>query len=448
MKNSKFILPVSKDNLNITRGWLLLGVSSLALAGLFAILLVLARSPYFQAIIPFKDFFHTALIVHVNLSVLVWLLSFISMLCTMVGAKNRIALGFSVMGAIIFSLSPFFGESDPLMNNYVPILQNNMFFLGLGLFGMGITIQIIHTLWKMVQEKSINSGKFAIYSINMITAMAVIAFIWSYKKLSTPELTDLFGAEQYYELLFWGGGHILQITYTQTMLFAWLVLAGSIGITIPDNRIIFCIFIIGLLITIPFPYPYLNHHITDFEYIDFFTKQMQHGGGVSSVILGLFLFFAFLKKKTTSSPEKNALVCSFILFFVGGITGLLISGINTSVPAHYHGSVVGVTLSFMGLTYYLMPKLGYKKISGKMALLQPYLYGGGQFLHIIGLALSGGYGALRKTPGAMETIEGKISMGLMGLGGILSIIGGLFFVIVAFTSIIKSPITAFSKKQH
>lgn len=50
--------------------WLILGLVALVAAGLFSILLVLARTPVVQQNIPFVDFFHVALVVHVDLSVI------------------------------------------------------------------------------------------------------------------------------------------------------------------------------------------------------------------------------------------------------------------------------------------------------------------------------------------------------------------------------------------
>jgi hypothetical protein len=75
-----------------------------------------------------------------------------------------------------------------------------------------------------------------------------------------------------------------------------------------------------------------------------------------------------------------------------------------------------------------------------MAFWQPYIYGGGQLMHIIGLAWSGGYGVQRKTAGVAQGVDrlGEIAgMGLMGLGGLVSVIGGLLFLVVAFVSIRK-----------
>ena len=72
-----------------------------------------------------------------------------------------------------------------------------------------------------------------------------------------------------------------------------------------------------------------------------------------------------------------------------------------------------------------------------MARIQPYIYAAGQLMHILGLAWSGGYGVQRKTAGAAQGLDNLpeiIGMGMMGLGGLISIIGGILFLIVMIRS--------------
>ena len=77
MQANQFTLPVPDCNAQrLSLGWLLLGLSALVIGGLFSLLIVLSRTPFFQEIIPWVNFFHTALVVHVNLTVLVWFLAF------------------------------------------------------------------------------------------------------------------------------------------------------------------------------------------------------------------------------------------------------------------------------------------------------------------------------------------------------------------------------------
>jgi heme/copper-type cytochrome/quinol oxidase subunit 1 len=103
------------------------------------------------------------------------------------------------------------------------------------------------------------------------------------------------------------------------------------------------------------------------------------------------------------------------------------------IPAHYHGCIVGVTLALMGVVYLLLPRLGFGAPDVKLATLQPYLYGGGQLLHVTGLLWSGGYGVQRKVAGGEQVLRsaGEIAgMGVMGLGGLIAVAGGLLFVVV------------------
>ena len=56
-------------------------------------------------------------------------------------------------------------------------------------------------------------------------------------------------------------------------------------------------------------------------------------------------------------------------------------------------------------------------------------------LHIAGLAWSGGYGVARKSTEVERSFEQVAGMGLMGFGGMLSIVGGVLFLVLAYRSI-------------
>ena len=83
----------------------------------------------------------------------------------------------------------------------------------------------------------------------------------------------------------------------------------------------------------------------------------------------------------------------------------MIQGSDVRVPAHYHGSIVGITLALMGLTYALLPRLGFDAPLPRMATWQPVVYGAGQLMHITGLVWSGGYGVQRKVAGAEQVLR-------------------------------------------
>lgn len=440
---------ISKDAILAARGWFLLGVSALAVAGLYAVILVFARADWFSHIIPIKDFFRISLSIHVNLSVLVWLLSFSGMMWAFLYVKDfsvwdLCAVITSGLGASIMAISPFVHDGEALLNNYIPVILNPVFFWGLVIFGMGIFIAVTLVIIRFISDGHIkisNPVNIGIFSSALMAVIAFLCFYLSYKATSEPDILKLLDSEQYFELLFWGGGHVLQFVYLQMVLVAWLVLGNTIISSVfINNRLVIFLFLLNLLAVLPSPYIYNSHAITDFEHKDFFTQQMRNAAGIAPLIIGFFVTMALFENWGVRKHklERNALASSILLFAVGGIIGFMIGETNTTIPAHYHGSIVGITLAFMGVSYSMLPKLGYAEVKGKLAEMQPFIYGGGQLLHIIGLAVSGGYGALRKTPGAMESIEGKVSMGMMGLGGLLSIIGGLLFVIIVFNSIFKN----------
>lgn len=421
---------MKKQTLNpIATLWLKLGIFALAAGGIYAIILVGARSPKVQDMLPFGDFFRTALIVHVNLTVLVWMLSITAMLWSQYAKSlyttwRYAALITCAIGTFLIAISAFTSEGHPLLNNYVPILAQPVFLFGLSLFFLGMVLQVIITLRDKFASDIIS---FGLKCAAIIIAISFICFALSGYILRNSGLLQT----DYYEHLFWAGGHTLQIAYTLVCLVAWLMLANAIGLKLEQKHLKFFLGLsVGIIILNPLIYggwPPLTA-----EHRLFFTEQMKWGGGIS-VILVAYVLLRSIKTSRFPKPTaaRNALIASFLLFIAGGIIGHLISGVNVVIPAHYHGSIVGVSLALMGVVYLYIP------VSGRWALLQPYLYGGGQLLHIAGLAWSGGYGTLRKTPGAAQTIEGQTAMGLMGFGGLLSIIGGLLFVILILRSFKK-----------
>ncbi|NOQ70019.1 MAG: cbb3-type cytochrome c oxidase subunit I [Gammaproteobacteria bacterium] len=424
----------------VAPSWLKLGVFSLIAAGLFSLLLVLSRTPGAQDIIPWIDFFHTALVVHVNLSVLIWFMSFSCLFWSIYAGSrllilDKIALYLCIAGTGLLVVSPFLGADKPLLNNYIPVLQHPLFFWSIGLFSLGVFIQCVRVL-SIWPGNDNDITKIAPYIAAIFTMVSIISLFLSW--LNVPSDQDNL---IYYEYLFWGSGHVLQFSHTVLLLFSWLILihyvGGKISITEKTIKWLFMILLLPLFYVI---HIYVAREVFDPIHITEFTLLMKYGG-LFSVPLGLVIGWVFLTSKLDKNDEnkaaKAALLTSILLFATGGVIGFLIHGVNVVIPAHYHGSIVGVTLAFMGVAYYLLPKFGYRKPVWKMAHIQPYVYAGGQLMHVLGLAWSGGYGVQRKTAGSaqgLDSLPEVIGMGMMGLGGLISIIGGVLFLIVMLRS--------------
>jgi len=311
-----------------------------------------------------------------------------------------------------------------------------MFIAGLLVFAVGIILLVLRAMLAvpLVGQYMTAAGslRFGLNATAISVVMALMAFFWSW--LVIPDFLE---GKPYYELMYWGGGHVLQFTYTLLMLIGWVWLASSSNVNIPISpRVVLLLFAVGLFAVFLVPPIYYAYSITSVEHVKLFTWLMRYGGSLATLPLALALMYGLVisaKPGLEQRALRSALLSSMLLFGVGGLIGFFIQGSNVIIPAHYHGSIVGVTLALMGITYELLPRLGYERPVHSMARWQPYLYGGGQLFHVLGLLWSGGYGVQRKVAGAQQGLEGVqqvAAMGLMGLGGLVSIIGGLIFIYV------------------
>jgi len=427
---------------NLARAWLVVGVGALVAAGLYSVLLVAARTPGVQSIVPGLDFFRTALVVHVDLSVLIWFLAFGGVLWTMVGNPRIVAIEWlavsgAAAGALIVALSAFRGDPQPLLNNYVPTLRQTPFFVGLGLFAAGCALKCV-----LVFASGSGSSRYApadrVVAVGakaavLVTLLAFTALALTYLSLPRTEIDT-----RYFESLYWGPGHVLQFAYTLLVLITWYWLAGATGARLPVGAAagVSMILLAAAPVLVVTPWIYLTTESGSAAFVAGFARLM-YWGGLAAMPLLLAIGLGVVRGRGVPRHEKpawSALVCSLALFLAGGALGYMIEGVNVVIPAHYHGSIVGVTLAFVGLTYHLLPILGYAEPMRRLATVQPFVYGGGQLLHITGLAISGGYGNIqRKTAGAAQGLDSMtdlVGMGMMGLGGLIAIIGGLLFVAI------------------
>ena len=437
-----YLLPVQSRRQALARGWLWLAMLALVVSGLFSILLVAARTPGLNAMLPGVDFFRTALVVHVDLSVLVWFFAVAGMLWSLDASRRAadfgwVALGIAAAGAGMMSLAPFLDPGVPVMANYVPVIESHWFIGGLAVFGLACTMLVGQALAAPPRLAVLDGAaalRFGLYAAALTAAVAAVAFGWSIA--AVPTTLD---SRAYWEVLFWGGGHALQFTWTLLMLVAWLWLAQAVGGRVPlSARVTLLLFVIATLGVFVTPYAYFVHDVLSVEHRDLNTWGMRVGGGLAILPVALAVVIALVRQpRGHLAPEvrplRAALLASIVLFAAGGLIGLAIDGSNVKIPAHYHGSIVGVTLALMGLVYHLLPRLGYDAPRGRLAVSQPYLYGLGQLMHIGGLMWSGGYGVQRKVAGAEQVLRspGEVfGMGLMGAGGAVAIAGGLLFVVV------------------
>ncbi|WP_218460654.1 cbb3-type cytochrome c oxidase subunit I [Rickettsia sp. TH2014] len=501
------------QNNRLTLSWLKLGILSLGFAGLYSVILVVLRTPQLSSFFPNPHIFKSALIIHVNLSVLIWLLSVtasvwgcetslrgeaksrrgnlknfallheIATLSTF--ARNdvfRLYPKLAFLATLLIAISPIAGH-NPVMNNYIPMLENIVFILGLSLFGVTLLLYAINILYFFDWTNLNNLVNFTILSTIIMFILSFVCFGLSYKGLQNIIQIIPIEIEFYYELLFWSGGHLLQFIYTQILIFIWIVLFQKlIGRELKFQKfylfLLYLNFIFGVLIVCG----HISYDIIDGSFKEFYTNHMKYLGGITPVLClagmggegvchctviasdckerGNLRMFAEIASSIAMQFSRNdditktTLLCSITLFLLGGLIAMNITGIDVVIPAHYHGSIVGISIACMGYSYlginvisvrYVMPAEAgiQKKILEKMdsrlcgndirgygTTFAVYLLTFGQILHILGLAFAGGYGVMRKDPNSVMPMSAKLLMGMMGGGGLIAIVGGLMFVYI------------------
>lgn len=432
------------------RRWVLLAVGSLLLSGLLALLLVIARAPLFSRFVTDPAFFRRCLVVHVDLSLLVWIYAFAAGLLFLLpragksSLPSRVGVWVSAVGVFMLLLAAAAPGAEPVLANYVPVIDHWCFTGGLVVFAAGVLISVV--------DRRLLPGEPAPGSVLPVPSAAVpgiratgIALCIATLTFAASWLRAPRGLEPstLYELGNWGGGHVLQLTSSAAMLSVWLILLSSVLGRSPVSRGVAAA-VFGLLLLPWGAAPVLAATgMQDVAAREGFTTLMRWGIFPPASILLVLCLVAVrrgfrdgtLSRADLRDPRLVGFFASAGLTTLGWILGALIRGSTTVIPAHYHASIGGVTVAFMALSYPLLEVVGLpvraSRLARRAAHLQPALFGIGQSVFAIGFALAGAHGMGRKLYGAEQnarSLAQKLGLGVMGLGGLLAIVAGLLFL--------------------
>jgi cytochrome c oxidase subunit 1 len=140
--------------------------------------------------------------------------------------------------------------------------------------------------------------------------------------------------------------------------------------------------------------------------------------------------------------------------FLGGISGVMMGTEQLNliihntiyVPGHFHATVViGTTLAFMSLTYFLIPVLFQRELMFPgLAKWQPYLFGLGMAGFSLFMMGAGTLGVPRRhwdmtfagNPLGYEFAgTAYLMMGIMALSGLVAIVGGAAYLLITVGSV-------------
>jgi cytochrome c oxidase subunit I len=390
---------------------------------------------------------------------------------------NWAALIVMALGLVSAAVPLLLNRATVLYTFYPPLQADTFFYLGLTLVVVGSWLAgygflFTYTAWRKdnpgVRTPLIALGSLITMVMWQIATLGVaveIIFLilpWSLGLVDTidPQLARTF---------FWFFGHPLVYFWLLPAYVSWYGMlpkqAGGKLFSEPLARLVFWLF---LALSVPVG---LHHQYTDpgvpvgwkvlhgiLTYALFIPSLLTAFTVIASLEIGgrnrggagLLGWVRALPWKDPSYAAQNL---AMILFAFGGVSGLTNASYNLNLAVHNTSWVSGhfhltlgsaVTLSFMGILYWLLPKLTNKQLfSTRVALWQAWTWFAGMLLmsnglHILGLNFS----MPRRTMiGAAQYVGADWNPMLIesAIGGIILGISGILF----YTNVIG---TVFSKK--
>jgi cytochrome c oxidase subunit 1 len=393
-----------------------------------------------------------------------------------------VAFALMLIGAVMNNLAVLQGGSSVMMTSYVPMMAAPSFYAGLILFAVGALVAcfiFFGTLVIAKREKTYE-GSVPLVTFGAITAAIIAVFtIASGAIILIPTFLLSMGWIQsvdplVYRTVWWAFGHSSQQINVAAHISIWyLVAAVAFGAKPMSERVSRTAFLLYIL----FLQLASAHHLlsdpglsTGWKVVN--TSYFMYFAVLASMIHGLTIpgamevaqrqkgltkgLFEWLRKAPWSNPTFSGVFIALVGFgFLGGISGVMMGTEQLNmiihntvyVPGHFHATVVvGTTLTFMALTYLLIPVLFKREIvAPKLAMWQPYLFGFSMYFFCLVMMGAGTLGVSRRHwdmafSGAALAYEwpgaAYLMMGLVGLAGIVAIVGGGIYIYVTVGSLL------------
>ncbi len=473
-----------KANAFVAVVWLLIG-------GTLAIGVVLTRWPAVRWLE--ADTFYMVLTAHGIDMLIFWLIFFeiaVLYFCASTLLRCRIAtpkiawLAFALMliGSVVNNITVFRGASSVMMTSYVPMMAEPNFYLGLILFAVGALVAVFVFFGTLVVAKRDKTyqGSVPLVTFGAITAAIIAVFtIVSGAIILIPTWLMSIGVVKavdplVYRTIWWAFGHSSQQINVAAHISVWYLVAaiafGARPMSERVSRTAFLLYILFLQLA-------SAHHLlaapglsTGWKVVN--TSYFMYFAVLASMIHGLTIpgamevaqrqkgytkgLFEWLRKAPWGNPVFSGVFISIIGFgFLGGISGVMMGTEQLNmiihntiyVPGHFHATVVvGTTLTFMALTYYLIPVLFKREmILPKWAKWQPYLFGFSMYFFCLVMMGAGTLGVARRHwdmafnghalayewPGAAY-----LMMALVGIAGVAAITSGALYILITVGSLL------------
>lgn len=428
---------------------------------------------------PLIQSYYHGLSLHGVMNVLVWTTFFISgflIFVTVHALKTPLqsralgwgAFGLMTVGLVVTAIPLLGNHATVLFTFYPPMKAHAAFYLGLTLvvaatWLVALNLYRTYRVWRATHPGEwtplgafmslVTFAMWTIASLGIASEMLFLLIPWSLNWLPG---TDALLART----LFWFTGHPIVYFWLLPAYVSWYTMvpyqAGGRLFSDPMARVSFLLF---LTLSIPVG---IHHQYADpgihqgwkllhafLTFAVFFPSLLTFFNVVASLESGararggrgLLLWFT---KLPWGDPSLAAQVLAMVLFAFGGISGLVNASYNVNlvvhntawVPGHFHLTVgTAVTLTFMGITYWLVPYLSRRALwNRQLALVQVWLWFIGMAIFSNALHRLGLMGMPRRTMiGAAAYLalqpDWQAVLPFVGLGGTLLFISAVCYFI-------------------
>ncbi|MBW7931460.1 MAG: cbb3-type cytochrome c oxidase subunit I [Gammaproteobacteria bacterium] len=462
----------------------------LAIGGLFGLGVALTRWPDVH-LLP-MDWFYLVLTAHGLDVLLCWIVFFevaFLYLASSVLLNCRLAapkmawLGFWLMiiGAVLTNITVLQGESTVMFTSYTPLQAKPNFYLGLILFAVGVLIAcgVFFGTLVIAKDERTYEGSVPLVTFGALTAAIICVFTmasgaiilvptWLWSLGYIGHIDPLL-----YKLIWWALGHSSQQVNVSVHVSIWYavaaILLGAKPLSEKASRLAFLLYIFFLQLA-------SAHHLlvepgVGTEWKIFNTSYAMYLAVLGSMIHAMTVpgtieaaqrklgfnkgVFEWLRKAPWGNPAFAGVFLSLVLFgFLGGISGVVLGTEQINLimhntlyaPGHFHATVVlGTTLTFMSVTYLLVPLLFQREIMfPRMAKIQPYVFALGASGISLFMMAAGTLGVPRRHwditfADALFPYQipsaGFLMMALNGISAVIAATGGVMYIVNTVASV-------------
>lgn len=427
-------------------GWhLAIAIAALFVGSLFGPLQAFEFSgldlyPYLEPL--FKGYYQ-GLTIHGVLNALVWTTFFIvgfTNLTTIKGLGrplshprvNQVGFWTMVIGLLMTAAPLLANQATVLYTFYPPLKASWAFYLGLTLVVVGSWIEgvgfyLTLAAWRkenrgvrspfIALAGTINAAMWQIATLGVAVEILTMLLPWS---LGITDATDPQLARTY----FWFTGHPLVYFWLLPAYVSWYgMLPKQAGGRLFSDSLARLSFWMFLIVSVPVGF---HHQFVDpgvpvawkwlhaiLTYGVFFPSMLTAFTVIASLEYaarrrGGTGLIGWVRALPWKDPSVTAQLLAGLLFMFGGISGLTNASYNLNlvvhntawVPGHFHLTVAtAVTLSFMGISYWLVPHLAGKQLwSPRMAVAQSWVWFVGMIIFSNAMHMLGLLGAPRRSP--------------------------------------------------